>query len=209
MSLGIAAVIIFVLYLIDKHGQWRQAGKVAVALVILGLLGIGGLLGYEKYNSWRRAKAERIAAVKACVDRNGADSTTQKACEIDPNVTVKGQADPNAPPVPNSVSCGLDTNGHIVPDGKGGCIPPPPSGFFIDASPQGDIFDRVAQEDCQKRLMKQVPYKLPARRAVLESAIRACGQDPGGKWVFDSKTNIWLDQSKRVPIPPNATIGQP
>jgi uncharacterized membrane protein YsdA (DUF1294 family) len=64
MSLGIAAVIIFVLYLIDKNGKWRQAGKVAVALVVLAMLGIGGLAGYDKYKSWKRAKAERIAAIK-------------------------------------------------------------------------------------------------------------------------------------------------
>jgi hypothetical protein len=33
----------------------------------------------------------------------------------------------------NSTQCGLDTNGHIVSDGKGGCILPPPSGYIIDA----------------------------------------------------------------------------
>jgi hypothetical protein len=32
----------------------------------------------------------------------------------------------------NFVKCGLDANGHIVPDGKGGCIPPPPSGYIVD-----------------------------------------------------------------------------
>ena len=37
------------------------------------------------------------------------------------------------PPVVNSVRCGLDTNKHIVPDDKGGCVPPPPNGYIIDA----------------------------------------------------------------------------
>ena len=32
----------------------------------------------------------------------------------------------------NFVKCGLDTDGHIVPDGKGGCSPPPPDGYFYD-----------------------------------------------------------------------------
>lgn len=31
----------------------------------------------------------------------------------------------------NSVQCGLDKSGHIVPDGKGGCIPPPPDGSIV------------------------------------------------------------------------------
>jgi hypothetical protein len=205
MSLGIAAVIIFVLYLIDKHGRWRQAGKVAIALVVLALLGIGGFLGYDKYERWERAKAERIAAVKACVDRNGADSTTQKACEVDPTVTVEVQFDPNAPHSLQSVSCGVDANGHIVLDGKGGCIPPPPDGYVIDAPTQGDVFDRIS---CQERLMKQVHYKLPAG-AALDSIEKACAKDPKGEWAFDSKTNVWLDLSKKVPIPPNSTIGHP
>jgi hypothetical protein len=35
MSLGIAAVVIFVLYLIDKNQQWEAAAKVAAVLVVL------------------------------------------------------------------------------------------------------------------------------------------------------------------------------
>jgi len=199
MSLGIAAVIIFVLYLIDKHGRWLQTAKITAALVVLVLLGWVGLLGYGKYGSWRRAKAEHAASVTACVARNGPDPTTQKACETDPMVEVRVKV------TANFVKCGVDADGRIFPDGKGGCIPPPPNGYVMDAEPQGDVFDKIAREDCQKRLMKQVTYKLPAG-SVLESVIRACNQDAAGEWFFDSKTNVWLDQSKRVPVPPNATI---
>jgi hypothetical protein len=200
MSLGIAAVIIFVLYLIDKHGRWLQTAKITAALVALLLLGWAGMLGYDKYDRWRRAKAEHTAAVTACVTRNGSDPTTEKACEADPTVEVRVKV------TANFMKCGVDADGHIFPDGKGGCISPPPDGYVIDSQAQGDIFDKVAREDCQKRLMKQVPYKLPAG-AVLESAVKACNVDQTGKWVFNSKTNVWLDQSKNVPIPPNATIG--
>ena len=35
---------------------------------------------------------------------------------------------------PVEVRCGLDANGHIVSDGKGGCIPPPPDGYIIGAT---------------------------------------------------------------------------
>lgn len=38
MSLGIAAVVVFVLYLIDKNHQWKAAGKVVVAVVILAAI---------------------------------------------------------------------------------------------------------------------------------------------------------------------------
>jgi uncharacterized membrane protein YsdA (DUF1294 family) len=202
MSIGIAAVIIFILYLIDKHGRWRQAAKIAAGLVVLALLGWVGMLGYDKYDSWRHAKAEHAAAVTACLARNGSDPTTQKACEIDPTVEV-GKVKVTA----NFVKCGVDADGHIFSDGRGGCIPPPPDGYIIDKEPQGDIFDQVAREDCQKRLMKQVHVAgLPAG-AVLEPVIKACAQDSSGKWVLDPKTNVWLDQSKSVPIPAGATIG--
>ena len=45
----------------------------------------------------------------------------------------------------NSVQCGLDKSGHIVPDGKGGCIPPPPSGAVVteDFSSITPICDRA------------------------------------------------------------------
>jgi hypothetical protein len=42
MPLGIALILIFVLYLIDKHNRWRIAIKITVALIILAILGVGG-----------------------------------------------------------------------------------------------------------------------------------------------------------------------
>jgi uncharacterized membrane protein YsdA (DUF1294 family) len=200
MSLGIAAVIIFVLYLIDKHGRWRQTAKITAALVVLALLGWAGLLGYDKFDSWRHAKAEHAAAVTTCVARNGPDPTTQKACETDPTVEVRVKV------TANFVKCGVDADGHIFSDGKGGCIPPPPDDYVIDSEPQGDIFDKVAREDCQKRLMKQVHVEGLPTGSVLGSVVKACNLDPAGEWVFDSKTDVWLNQSKRVPVPPNAVI---
>ena len=110
-------------------------------------------------------------------------------CEIDPTVEVTGKVKITA----NYVKCGVDADGHIFSDGKGGCIPPPPDGYVIDKEPQGDIFDQVAREDCQTRLMKQMHIEgLPAG-SVLGSVIKACDQDSSGKWVFDPKTNVWLD----------------
>jgi hypothetical protein len=183
MSIGIAAVIIFVLYLVDKNSKWRQAAKAGVALAVLAVLGVLGLLGYDKYDSWKVAKEKRAGAIQSCIDRNGKDQTTRKACETDPNVEVRQ----------NYVTCGLDGEGHIVPTAgnvNGGCTPPPPAGFTIDTT-QGDIFDHVA---CEQKLMKQVPFKLP-EGAVLESAIKACAMNPNGVWSYNSQKDVWIDIS--------------
>jgi hypothetical protein len=58
MTLGIALILIFVLYLIDKHNKWQQAVKITVALVILSVLGIGGLIGWQEYETWQSARQE-------------------------------------------------------------------------------------------------------------------------------------------------------
>ena len=62
MTLGIALVLIFVIYLIDKYNRWRQAAKIAIgfvlAVVILGVLWFGGAYGWDKYNNWREARKE-------------------------------------------------------------------------------------------------------------------------------------------------------
>jgi uncharacterized membrane protein YsdA (DUF1294 family) len=86
MSLGIAAVVIFVLYLIDKNRQWKAAARVAAVLLVLAIVGIGGVIGLGKYHAWqavRAASAKRAEVVKACVDRNAkidstADATTRQ-----------------------------------------------------------------------------------------------------------------------------------
>jgi hypothetical protein len=61
MTLGIALVLIFILYLIDKNHVWRQAAKVVIALVILGVLVIAGFFGWMKYAAWQEAKAAQKA----------------------------------------------------------------------------------------------------------------------------------------------------
>jgi hypothetical protein len=64
--LVITLFAIFGLYLIDKHGVWRQALTVAIrlavgALMLAGLLW-GGYVGWEKYRNWQR---DRQAAPQA------------------------------------------------------------------------------------------------------------------------------------------------
>jgi hypothetical protein len=84
MTLGIALILIFVLYLIDKHNRWRQAIKITVALIILGIVGIGGMLGWEQYEIWHdaRQEAQRAAAEAKQVAQEQAElAKTCKAWE--------------------------------------------------------------------------------------------------------------------------------
>jgi hypothetical protein len=54
MTLGIALLVIFILYLIDKNRVWRQAVKVVIGLTILGVLVIIGLFSWTKYDEWQK-----------------------------------------------------------------------------------------------------------------------------------------------------------
>jgi len=65
-ALSIALVVIFVLYLIDKHNAWKGAAKIAGVLVALGALVVLGIYGWGKYEDWR-AKKQHEASVAACV----------------------------------------------------------------------------------------------------------------------------------------------
>jgi hypothetical protein len=150
MTLGIALVIIFVLYLIDKHSRWVQTLKLLVGLAIVAGLLYGSVYAYDKYATWRIARcvamstpagnATAAAEIEAACDHDPSKPLvldTSKAVAFEPNDPYQkmacdaGAIDPACKP--NSVKCGLDTNGHIVPDGKGGCIQPPPDGYIIDA----------------------------------------------------------------------------
>lgn len=82
MPIAIALVVIFVLYLIDKHKLWRKALKLVIGLVVLSVLGIGGFLGWKSYRAYRDEKrkeaegaaqlaeaAAEQARVSACISR--------------------------------------------------------------------------------------------------------------------------------------------
>ena len=71
MSIGIALVVIFILYLIDKHNRWRQAAKVGAGLLVLALLICGGIFGWREFKSRQEAKLlvqEQARLKAACLD---------------------------------------------------------------------------------------------------------------------------------------------
>lgn len=105
MYLAIALVLIFVLYLIDKHNRWRSARNIVLALVGLVVLGFGTLLAWNKYQSWQDEKrqaliaAQRESAVQACVKRfKGQGAFDTAPCEIDPSAQPQPSLVPDSSP---------------------------------------------------------------------------------------------------------------
>jgi hypothetical protein len=89
MTLGIALLLIFILYLIDKHNRWRQAVKVVIGLVVLGLLAIGGVYGWQKYDEYQNEKQQaayrsKMQPVWDCTARNSQFSNAEEECEKNP-----------------------------------------------------------------------------------------------------------------------------
>jgi len=82
MTLGLAVIIVFVLYLIDKHNRWRQAMKVVIGLAVLGIVGVGGLFGWQKYASWKEAGREALQ--EAEYEAEQAKSAVKKQAELGP-----------------------------------------------------------------------------------------------------------------------------
>ena len=104
MALGICLLLIFILYLIDKHNRWRQAIKLTVTLIAFSILAIGGFFGWTKYDGYQTAKREeaeaaanaaaREARVKACLAKSTpagneiALAAEKEACERDPDAPL-------------------------------------------------------------------------------------------------------------------------
>jgi hypothetical protein len=56
VTIGIALVVIFVLYLIDKNNVWRQAAKTLLGLSITAVVIVGGFYGWIAIGEWRAAR---------------------------------------------------------------------------------------------------------------------------------------------------------
>jgi len=75
MTIGVALVVIFVLYLIDNHNRWLVTLKIVVVVVLLALLSAGGYYGYTRYSEHREKmresaiKTQHDNAVRACLAR--------------------------------------------------------------------------------------------------------------------------------------------
>jgi hypothetical protein len=138
MTLGLALILIFVLYLIDKHSRWREAAKIVTGLVILCLVGLGGFYGWTKYDEYRTAKREVASAaalqksIQDCVTRNAHagprdifdDVSAQEACEKDPSTLPPCWSKPAAGGFQIDQNNEQDLNGERIPrNPKLSCFP--------------------------------------------------------------------------------------
>jgi hypothetical protein len=92
MTLGIALLLIFILYLIDKHNRWRIAAKLTVGLIVLCILAVGGFFGWEKYKERREARQE------AEYEAEKAREATRKQAELAKTCKVWEDKHPNGSP---------------------------------------------------------------------------------------------------------------
>ena len=95
MTIGIAIVIAMVLYLIDRNKVWKQAAKIVGGLTLLAILGVAGIFGWLKYDSWQTERKE--LAAKATLDQERAMfndwySRLQDCERVMPSDTSSGKA---------------------------------------------------------------------------------------------------------------------
>lgn len=122
-ALSIALVLIFTMWLIDKHAAWKAAGKVALIVLGFAVLGVGSFYGWNRYQDRKRAEAGRkkhAELVAACMKRGatiGADADTnlQAACENEPDTVFKSACWSN--------DKGFQFDQNSVTDPKGNPIP--------------------------------------------------------------------------------------
>jgi hypothetical protein len=94
MTLGIALLLIFILYLIDKHDRWRQLVKIIIWLAIIGVVGLGGFFGWAKYEDYKTNKANEAYRIKMqpfwdCTSRNAQFSNAEEECKKDPSIVLQ------------------------------------------------------------------------------------------------------------------------
>jgi hypothetical protein len=88
VSLGIALLLIFVLFLIDKHHLWRDIARNALLPLAIVILVMACWFSWAKYRDQkeqRRVAANHKKAVEACVARFPGQDLAQ-ACAADPQL---------------------------------------------------------------------------------------------------------------------------
>lgn len=112
LPLSVAIVLIFVLYLIDKHNAWKGAAKVVGAVVALAVVSAAGIYGWGKYEDWRTMK-RREADVRACMESvvEGSIVFVRTGDVINNVIRSFCESNPGA-----NITCGIktDANGNLT-----------------------------------------------------------------------------------------------
>jgi len=124
-ALSIAIVLIFIMWLVDKHAAWKTVGKLALIALGIAALGLGSFYGWTTYQERKREAAERrkhAELVASCMRRGaiiGADADTnlRAACENDPDSTFKSPcwSKPNLDGMQFDLNSEADLNGNPIP----------------------------------------------------------------------------------------------
>ncbi len=192
MTLGLALILIFILYLIDKHSRWREAAKIVAGLVILSILGLGGFYGWTKYDEYRTAKREAVQqaalqkSIHDCITRNNpADVPAgfildglQERCEKDPGTLPPCWSKPAIPG-------GLQIDQNNEQDLAGKRIPPNPK---LTCFP-------IATEKSKARLCK-------------DGLVVGCVDDSPQPWKKYGPTQIYELGGKRYEVPKDTTLDE-
>ncbi|MHB8411616.1 MAG: SH3 domain-containing protein [Candidatus Acidiferrales bacterium] len=93
-ALSVALVLIFVLYLIDKHSLWRKAAKISIysvaALVVVGASTYGWFWHKEKQQEAENAVYKaKMKPIWDCEARNAQFSNAEEECEKTPSVVLQ------------------------------------------------------------------------------------------------------------------------
>ena len=59
MTLGISLLLIFILYLIDKHNQWRRAAKVGLGILALAIFAAAAIYAWNRHTETLAQEEER------------------------------------------------------------------------------------------------------------------------------------------------------
>ncbi len=81
MTLGIFLLLIFVLYLIDKHNRWRQALKLVIVLVVLCVIAVSGFFGWVRYEASQTARQEAQREAENAKQEAQKKAALEKVCK--------------------------------------------------------------------------------------------------------------------------------
>jgi hypothetical protein len=81
MALGICLLLIFILYLIDKHNRWRQAIKISICLFVLCILCVSGFFGWARYEAWQEARQEAKREAENARQEGEKRAKLEKVCK--------------------------------------------------------------------------------------------------------------------------------
>jgi hypothetical protein len=115
MTLGLAAILIFVLYLVDKHSRWKQAFKFLCWTVGLAVVGFGLFYTFSLYSDLHINHSHpKLIPVPA---NPNASNNGQKPIWIYVDLLQEFNGSPAGPPpkVPSQISYLLNKNEDCEP----------------------------------------------------------------------------------------------